>query len=130
MREGVHGHGTGKAGYAGNGWHAHHRGHVGHAGGRPTRLTHALLHVTLQDVSPLELPPTELAGVGGGDAALVPLVPDQGGLVEVRPATPVAGVFVGGRVSRRLADGRLLLNVRPAEVGLIHQGGKYRSFAW
>ena len=86
--------------------------------------------MALQPVSPLELPPAELAGVGGGDAALVALVPHQGGLVEVGPATTVAGVFVGGGVPGGLADGGLLLNVRPAQVGLIHQGGKYRRFAW
>ena len=131
MGEGIHGHGTGKAGDAGNGWHADHGGHAGHAGGRPAGLTHALLHVTLQHVPPLELPPAELAGVGGGDATLVPLVPDQGCLVEVGPAAPVARVFVGGGVTRGLADDGLLLGqVGPGEVGLIHQGGEYRTFTW
>ena len=100
MWEGIHGHGTGKAGDAGNGWHADHGGHAGHAGRGTAGLTHTFLHVALQHVSPLELPPAELAGVGGGDAALVALVPDQGGLVQVGPAAPVARVFVGGGVPR------------------------------
>ena len=130
VRQRVHGHGTGKAGDAGNAGHAHHGGHAGHVGRGPAGLTHTLLHVALQHVSPLELPPTELAGVGGGDAALVALVPHQSGLMEVGPATTVAGVFVGGRVTGGLADGRLLLNIGPAEVGLVHQGGKYRRFPW
>ena len=52
--------------------------------------------MTLEDISPLELPAAHGARVGGGDPALVALVPDQGGLVEVAPAAPVAGVLLGG----------------------------------
>ena len=83
VRQRIHGHGTGKAGDAGNAGHADHGGDAGHVGRGPAGLTHTLLHVALQDVPPLELPPTELTGVGGGDAALVPLVPHEGGLVQV-----------------------------------------------
>jgi len=100
MWEGIHGHGTGKTGDAGNGWHVDHGGHARDAGRGAAGLTHALLHVALQNVPPLELPPAQLAGVGGGDAALVALVPDQGGLVQVGSAAPVARVFVGGGVPR------------------------------
>ena len=52
--------------------------------------------MTLEDISPLELPAAHGARVGGGDPALVALVPDQGGLVEVAPAAPVARVLLGG----------------------------------
>jgi len=100
MWEGIHGHGTGKTGDAGNGWHVDHGGHARDAGRGAAGLTHALLHVALQYVPPLELPAAQLAGVGGGDAALVALVPDQGGLVQVGSAAPVARVFVGGGVPR------------------------------
>ena len=78
-------------------------------------LVDALLHVSLEDVPPLELPPAERARVAGRDAALVPLVPDQRGLVEVVAAAAGAGVLVrvgvavavgwDGGVLARLAGG-------------------------
>ena len=55
--------------------------------------------MALEHVAPLELAAAELAGVGGGDAALVALVAHQRGLVQVRPAAPCARIFVGERVA-------------------------------
>ena len=52
--------------------------------------------MTLEDIPPLELPAAHGARVGGGDPALIALVPNQGGLVEVAPAAPVARVLLGG----------------------------------
>ena len=98
MREGVHGHGTGKTGDAGNSWHAHQGGDAGHIGGGAAGLTHTFLHVSLQHISSLKLSTTQLTGIGSCDAALVSLMSDQRGLVQIRPPAAGAGVLVGGGV--------------------------------
>ena len=74
--------------------------------------------MTLEDISPLELPAAHGARVGGGDPALVALVPDQGGLVEVAPAAPVARVLLGGVPGvAALAWGALSTSGSSADVG-------------
>ena len=74
--------------------------------------------MTLEDISPLELPAAHGARVGGGDPALVALVPDQGGLVEVAPAAPVARVLLGGVPGvAALAWGAALSASGTADVG-------------
>ena len=131
MRHGGHGggrgHGGGQAGDPGDARHGD-QGVVGRVcWGGGGGLAHALLHVALQHVPPLELAAAELAGVAGRDAALVALVPDQGGLVQVAPAAPAAAVLVGGgvpgtRVSARpRGRGLLLHQVRAGQAGLVHQ---------
>ena len=83
--------------------------------------------MALEHIAPLELPPAQLAGVAGRDPALVPLVPDQGGLMQVAPAAPPAAVLVGGRVSGGVRgcsgghSGLLLREVGPGEASLVHQ---------
>ena len=51
--------------------------------------------MTFENVPTFELSTAQLTGVAGRDAALVPLVPDQRGLVKVGPAA--AGARVLGR---------------------------------
>ena len=83
--------------------------------------------MTLEHIATLELATAELARIGGGDAALVALMSDQGRLVEVAPATPATAVLVGGGVTGRVRGrsgghrGLLLHEVRAGQAGLVHQ---------
>lgn len=143
VRQGRHGgegrHGAGQAGYACNAWHQWGSGQrqlrrcsrVWSGGRRNVGLAHTLLHVAFQHVASFELPTAELAGIGGGDAALVALVADQRGLVQVGAAAPLARVFVADGVAARLPQQRRLLlhQVPPRQSGLIHQGREDRTFA-
>ena len=72
-----------------------------------------------QYVAPLELPPTELAGVGGGDATLVPLVPGHGGLVLIGPATLITTILQALTV---LASPGFLSQI-PVGLHHVHQRG-------
>ncbi len=62
------------------------------------RLANTLLNMTLQHISPLEFSPAQRTWIRRRDAALVSLMSDQGGLVQVAPAAPGAGVLVRGRI--------------------------------
>ena len=76
--------------------------------------------MALENIPSLELPSTEAARVGGADAALIPLVADQGGLVQVGPPAPRAAVLVGGGVAR--VERRLLVrHVGARHRRLVHQ---------
>ena len=90
--------------------------------------------MALEHVAPLELAAAQLAGVAGRDAALVALVADQRGLVQVAAAAPPARVLVGGGVPRaavpRLAPGLLVHEVAAGEAGLVHQRGEDGALAW
>ena len=55
--------------------------------------------MTFENVATFELAAAELAGVGGGNAALVALVAHQGGLVQVGAPAPRARVLVGHGVA-------------------------------
>ena len=83
--------------------------------------------MTLQNVSPLEFPSTQLTGIRGGDAALVSLVPHEGGLVQVGPAAAGTAVLVGAGIA---GVGLLVGDVAPVEGGLVHQGREERPVAW
>ena len=67
--------------------------------------------MSLHHVTPLELPPTEQAGVGGWD----------GVLVEVSPAPAVTTIVEALRLA--ISQGFLLSDVPAAQVGLLHQRG-------
>ena len=85
--------------------------------------------MALKNIPSLELPSTEAARVGRADAALIPLVADQGGLVQVGPPAPRAAVLVGcgvAWVQRRL----LVRHVGARHGGLVHQLREEGTLSW
>ena len=80
--------------------------------------------MALEHVASFELPATKLAGIGGGDATLVALMPHQRGLVKVGAPAARARVLVGQRVAGGVVGGCVVLAVLVHELHGAGEGGE------